>query len=769
MSDKKNIKIISVELEIKEEQVKAVTVLLSEDATIPFIARYRKEATGGLDEVQIAAIRDRLEQLNELDKRKDAIIKSMTDLEKLTPELEKEILAAETLSKLEDIYLPFKPKRKTRGTIAKEKGLEPLAALIFSQKEFDIENNASEYIKSEYGLKTTEDVLTGARDIIAEWINENGEAREKIRNLFTKKSAMSSKLIKGKEKDGEKYRDYFEWSETVTNAPSHRILALLRGSDEGFLSVHFLPEEEEALTILEREFIKSRNSSSEQISLAIKDSYKRLMGPSMETEVRSALKKRADEEAIKVFSTNVRDLLLASPLGQKSVLALDPGMRTGCKLVVLSRQGTLLHNDTIYPLEPHNKKVESGRIIRDLCKKFAIEAIAIGNGTGGRETIAFCNELKLENVIITMVNESGASVYSASETARKEFPDHDVTVRGAISIGRRLMDPLAELVKIDPKAIGVGQYQHDVDQKELKKSLDDVVASCVNSVGVEVNTASGHLLRYVSGLSSKMADSIVDVRTKKGPFKSRDELKKVQGMGPKTFEQAAGFLRIIDSANPLDRSAVHPESYSIVEQMAADLSCSVGDLMNSSTLRDKIVLKKYVTETVGIPTLTDILNELARPGRDPRKEFELFSFSEKVQNISDLEPGMKLLGIVTNVAAFGAFVDVGVHQDGLVHISHLSDEYVRDPASVVKVHQKVVVTVMDVDVERKRISLSMKQEPFNLENHTLKKTDLTKDTIQKKTLSGTKPSDKKKTLEQKPQPAKVSPFSGLADMVKKEK
>jgi uncharacterized protein len=769
MFDKKNILRVGKELNIREEQVKAVAQLLSEDSTIPFIARYRKEATGGLDEVQIADIRDRLEQLEELDKRREAILKSMKELEKLTPELEKAINAAETLAKLEDIYLPYKPKRKTKGSIAKEKGLEPLAELIFSQKKFDLNKTASEYINPELGLNSYDETLQGARDIIAEWINENSTAREQMRNLFTKKSAMSSRMIKGKEKEGEKYRDYFEWSEPVLNAPSHRILALLRGAEEGFLSIHFLPEEEEAVTILEREFVKSDNPASEQISLAAKDSYKRLMGPSMETEIRTVLKKRADEEAIKVFSDNIRELLLASPLGQKSVLALDPGLRTGCKLVVLSRQGTLLHNDAIYPLEPHNKKIESGKVIMDLCKKYNIEAIAIGNGTGGREALAFCSELGLSGIIITMVNESGASVYSASDTARKEFPDHDVTVRGAVSIGRRLMDPLAELVKIDPKAIGVGQYQHDVDQKDLKKSLDDVVASCVNSVGVEVNTASGHLLRYVSGLSAKMADTIVEVRTQKGPFKSRDELKKVQGMGPKTYEQAAGFLRIRDSENPLDRSAVHPESYKIVEKMASDLSCTVADLMNSSALRDKIVLKNYITESVGLPTLTDILNELARPGRDPRKEFELFSFSDKVHKISDLEPGMKLPGIVTNVAAFGAFVDIGVHQDGLVHISHLSDEYVGNPASVVKVQQKVIVTVMEVDAERKRISLSMKQDPFNPDLKKEKKSDNKNNDTAKKTVPGTKAPEKKKIPEQKPQPAKVSPFSGLKDIVKNSK
>ncbi|MFH0975273.1 MAG: Tex family protein [Spirochaetota bacterium] len=763
MSVNKNIQIVSKELNIKDEQVEAVAALLSEDSTIPFIARYRKEATGGLDEVQIAAIRDRLEQLDELDKRREAILKSMKEMDKLTPELEKEIIAAETLAKLEDIYLPFKPKRKTRGSVAKEKGLEPLAELIFSQKKIDLEKTATEYINTELGVNTSEDALQGARDIIAEWINENSLAREHVRNLFAKSSSMSSKIIKGKEKEGGKYRDYFDWSESVVNAPSHRILALLRGAEEGFLSVHFLPEEDEAVAILDREFIKADNSSSEQIKLTVKDSYKRLMGPSMETEMRSILKKRADVEAIKVFSDNIRELLLASPLGQKSVLALDPGLRTGCKLVCLSRQGTLLHNEAIYPLEPHNKKTESAKIIKELCEKYKIEAISIGNGTGGREALAFCNELGLENIIITMVNESGASVYSASETARKEFPDYDVTVRGAVSIGRRLMDPLAELVKIDPKAIGVGQYQHDVDQKDLKKSLDDVVASCVNSVGVEVNTASGHLLQYVSGLSARMADSIIEIRTRNGPFKSRAELKEVQGMGPKTYEQAAGFLRIRDSENPLDRSAVHPESYRIVEQMAADLSCTVTDLINDSSLRDKIRLKNYITESVGLPTLMDIVNELARPGRDPRKEFELFSFSEGVHQISDLEPGMKLPGIVTNVTAFGAFVDVGVHQDGLVHISQLSDGYVNSPASVVKVHQKVNVTVMEVDVERKRISLSMKSDPMNPEIKKEKK----KERTEKKQHAGKNKSAEKKNNNRNNQPGKVLPFAGLANLLKK--
>ncbi len=765
MQENKNIKIISTELNIKEGQVEAVASLLSQDATIPFIARYRKEATGGLDEVQIAAIRDRLEQLDELDKRRDAIIKSMTDMGKLTPELQKSIHDASTLAKLEDIYLPFRPKRKTRGSIAREKGLEPLAEIIFSQTGTDIEKAAAGYINAESGLDSIDVILQGARDIIAEWINESATARERIRLMFNKSALFSSRVVKGKEREGEKFRDYFDWSEPVSGAPSHRVLALLRGAEEGILSLHMLPEEDDAVRALEREFVKGAGPLSEQVGIAAADCYRRLMGPSMETELRSIIKKRADLEAIRVFSDNVRELLLASPLGEKSVLALDPGLRTGCKLVVLSRQGTLLHNDTIYPLEPHNKIEESRKVIADLCKKFRIEAIAIGNGTGGREALAFCNGIGLENTVITMVNESGASVYSASETARLEFPAHDVTVRGAVSIGRRLMDPLAELVKIDPKSIGVGQYQHDVDQKDLKKSLDDVVMNCVNSVGVEVNTASSHLLRYVSGLSARMADAIVETRTKNGPFRSRDELKKVHGMGPKTFEQAAGFIRIRDSKNPLDRSGVHPESYPIVEMMAKDLSCSVSDLMNSAELRGKIDLKKYVTETVGMPTLNDILRELAQPGRDPRREFEVFSFFDGVNKIYDLEKGMKLPGIVTNVTAFGAFVDIGVHQDGLVHISHLSDEFVENPSSVVKVQQRVNVTVLDVDVERKRISLSMKRDPF-------KDAAGKSDTEKGKNLKNAGTNVKKATAEKidtgGKSVSKKSPFSGLADMLNKK-
>ena len=709
MSDEKNIKIVSEELNLKISQVSAVAGLLVEKATVPFIARYRKEVTGGLDEVAITAVRDRLEQLHELDKRREAILKSLRTQDKLTPELEKAAITAETLSMLEDIYLPYRPKKRTRGIIAEEKGLEPLAKIIFSQKSFDIEKAAREFIDTEKGVTTINEALQGARDIMAEWINENGSARDKMRSLFTNKSLISSKAATSKKEGADKYRDYFEWSEQIASAPSHRVLAILRGTEEGHLSFHILPDEEDAASILEKQFIIDKNSASEQVSIAANDCYKRLLRVSMETEMRALYKKKADDEAINVFAKNIRELLLASPLGQKAILAVDPGLRTGCKIVCLDRQGSLIHTDTIFPLPPKNNREESGKKIKELCKKFRIEAIAVGNGTGGRESLAFCKELGLSDIIIMMVNESGASVYSASETARKEFPDYDVTVRGAVSIGRRLMDPLAELVKIDPGAIGVGQYQHDVNQKELKKSLDDVVMSCVNAVGVEVNTASGQLLGYVSGLSAKVAGSIISQREKNGAFASREELKCVPGMGPKTFEQSAGFLRIRDAENHLDRSAVHPESYPIVEKMADDLSCNVSDLIDNSKLREKIKLDNYITDSVGMPTLKDIMQELTKPSRDPRKEFEIFSFSDDVNEMKDLTPGMKLPGVITNVTAFGAFVDIGVHQDGLVHKSQLSDSYISDPHKVVKVQQKVTVTVLDVDLERKRIALSMKK------------------------------------------------------------
>lgn len=762
MNIEKNIDIISRELGIKTLQVKAVVQLLADDATVPFIARYRKEATGSLDEVAVIAIRDRLQELTDLDKRREAIIKSLTEQEKLTPELEKSVMEAETLAKLEDIYLPYRPKRRTRGTIAKEKGLEPLAERIFNGSDGNPITLAGEYIDSEKGVADADEALQGARDIIAEWINEDSRAREVMRGHFEKKSALASSVAKGAEKDGEKYRDYFDWSENALNAPSHRILAILRGADEGFLTVHFLPEEEESSRLLEKLFVKNNSPLSEQVSIAAKDSYKRLMAPSMETEIKNICKKRADKEAIKIFSENIKELLLTSPLGEKCVLALDPGLRTGSKLVVLSKQGDLLHNDTIYPIEPHNKKDESEKIIKTLCSKFNVEAIAIGNGTGGRELLTFCKGITPEGIIVTMVNESGASIYSASAIARKEFPDHDLTVRGAVSIGRRLMDPLAELVKIDPGSIGVGQYQHDVDQKELKKSLDDVVSGCVNAVGVEINTASGQLLQYVSGLSTRMADAIVTHRGKSGPFKSRDELRKVSGIGPKSFEQAAGFLRIRESANPLDQSAVHPESYHIVEKMAEDLSCSVNDLMEKEDLRKKIVLENYVTESTGIPTLTDIINELAKPGRDPRKDFELFTFREGVEKIEDLEEGMKLPGVITNVTAFGAFVDIGVHQDGLVHISELSDTYVANPHTIVKVNDKVNVSVIEIDIQRKRISLSMKQNPGERKN-PVKAEKVGKNKKPAPYQNKNTETGKNKS----PNNAKsTSPFAGLKDLIK---
>ena len=769
MHDEKIIEAISHELQLKTAQVRAVADLLAEDSTVPFIARYRKEVTGGLDEVAIISIRDRLLQLAELNKRKIAILKSMEDNGHLTPELEKSVREAETISSLEDIYLPYRPKKRTRATIAREKGLEPLAEMIFAQESADIESFAASAVDPEKGIASVEDALQGARDIMAEWINENSEARESMRALFTQASSLSSKLVKGKEKEAVKYRDYFDWAEPAHAAPSHRILAVLRGVDEGVLSAHFLPGEEEAINILEGKFLKGECPAREQVKQAALDSYRRLMGPSMETETRTACRIRAEKEAIRVFAENVRELLLSSPLGEKSVLALDPGLRTGCKLVCLSSQGNLVHNTAIYPLEPHNKIEESGSTIRDLCKKYRIEAIAIGNGTGGREALAFCRGLGLENIIITMVNESGASVYSASKIARTEFPDHDVTVRGAVSIGRRLMDPLAELVKIDPKSIGVGQYQHDVDQKELRKSLDDVVLSCVNAVGVEVNTASGELLRHVSGLSPKMADSIVSYRSDNGAFRSRQEIMKVPGMGPKTFEQSAGFLRIRGADNPLDGSSVHPESYHIVEKMALDLSCSVGDLVRNRELREKIKLEKYVTDEVGMPTLRDIYAELDRPGRDPRREFELFSFTDGVNEISDLEPGMSLTGVVTNVTAFGAFVDIGVHQDGLVHISQISDSYVSDPHSVLKVNQQVTVTVMDVDSERNRISLSMKSDPSARQYRKPGADTSSKKPAGKTRNKQSKKGPVKKAVQADKKPDRPeSPFAGLADMLKNQ-
>jgi uncharacterized protein len=704
---------ISKEFSLPVKNVKAVATLLSEDATIPFISRYRKEMTGGMDEVMISKIRDRIEQLDELDKRREAIITSIEKQDKLTPELMQTIVMAATLAELEDIYLPFKPKRKTRASVAKEKGLEPLAKKIFDQENFNLEQAAGTFVDPEKGVQTTVDALDGARDIISEWVNENQDTRKNVRELFWNDGVIESKLLKGKEAEGQKYKDYFEWSESISKTPSHRLLAMRRGEKEGILSLDIFPPEELVISSMERQYVKAENAASDQVRLAIKDSYKRLLKPSLETEVRMESKMKADEEAIHVFADNLKELLLAAPLGQKNVLALDPGFRTGCKLVCLDRQGKLLHHDVIYPHEPQRQTAKAAALIKSLCEQYDIEAVSIGNGTAGRETESFVKSIGLPHkIIIVMVNESGASVYSASDVARDEFPDQDVTVRGAVSIGRRLMDPLAELVKIDAKSIGVGQYQHDVDQSKLKQGLDDVVMRCVNAVGVEVNTASKELLSYVSGLSPSLAKNIVEFRNQNGPFKDRESLMKVSRLGEKVFVQAAGFLRIQEAENPLDGSAVHPESYPIVEKMAIDLGCSVKDLMTSTELRKQLDLTKYVTEKVGLPTLQDILTELEKPGRDPRKEFEFFSFTDGVNSINDLKIGMSLPGIVTNVTAFGAFVDVGVHQDGLVHISHLSDKFVKDPKEVVTVQQKVKVTVVEVDVTRKRISLSMKSDPF---------------------------------------------------------
>lgn len=707
---------ISEELGISVRQVTAAAALLEEGATVPFIARYRKEATGSLDEVAVTAVRDRMEQLLELDKRREAVMKSLLERDLLTDELKEKLAVAETMAVLEDIYLPYRPKRRTRAMVAREKGLEPLARMLFDQEEGDPAAWAASFVDEEKGVGSAEEALSGARDIIAEWINEDQTARAEMRTLFFSRGSMKSRVIPGKEEEGKKYRDYFEWEEPVASAPSHRVLAVRRGEKEEFLSLSVLPPEAEAIKILERLFIKRENPAAQEVRAALNDSYARLLAPSMETETRMASKKRVDEQAVSVFAGNLRELLLAPPLGQKTVLAVDPGIRTGCKIVCLDPQGKLLHHETVYPLLSQSEREKAGERILDLCRTFAVEAVAVGNGTGGRETESFLRGLGLPSAVqIVMVNESGASIYSASKVAREEFPDQDVTVRGAVSIGRRLMDPLAELVKIDPKSIGVGQYQHDVDQTLLKRSLDDVVMSCVNAVGVEVNTASAQLLTYVSGLGPQLAKNIVAFRNEHGPFASRQDLKKVPRLGEKAFEQAAGFLRIRGGADPLDESAVHPESYPVVEAMAADLGCTVSDLLRDAALRERIDINKYVTEKTGLPTLNDILKELAKPGRDPRSSFEQFAFAEGVDKIEDLTVGMKLPGIVTNVTAFGAFVDIGVHQDGLVHMSELSDRYVNDPSQVVKVHQKVQVTVLSVDLERKRISLSMKKDPGSRE------------------------------------------------------
>ena len=701
---------IASELSLRPQQVLAATELLEGGATVPFIARYRKEATGSLDEVAITAIRTRLSQLAELDARREAILNSLQERGLLTDELKDRILQAPTLTILEDIYLPFRPKRRTRATIAREKGLEPLATLILAQEpSTDPAAEAGAFMDAEKGVESVEDALAGAKDIIAEWVNEDQTARARIRELFQKEGSFRTKVISGKETEGCKFEDYFAWEEPVAKAPSHRILAMRRGAREGFLRLQISVPEEQATRVLETLFVKGQSPCSILVQEAAVDGYKRLLSPSMETEILMETKQRADQEAIRVFAENLRELLLAPPLGRKAVLAIDPGFRTGCKVVCLDRQGQLKHSDVVYLHNAQKPTSTDGSRIAALCEKFEIEAIAIGNGTASRETEAFIRSIKLPGTIpVVVVNESGASVYSASEVAREEFPDKDVTVRGAVSIGRRLTDPLAELVKIDPKSIGVGQYQHDVDQSHLKQSLDDVVISCVNNVGVEVNTASKQLLQYVSGLGPQLARNIISYRNENGPFRSRRDLKKVQRLGAKAFEQAAGFLRIQDAENPLDASAVHPESYHVVDAMAADSGCSIANLMKDESLRRKIRLQDYVTGTIGLPTLNDIIQELAKPGRDPRRQFEVFQFAEGVNQMEDLQVGMRLPGIVTNVTAFGAFVDIGVHQDGLVHISQLANRFVKDPAEIVKVHQKVMVTVLAVDLVKKRIGLSMK-------------------------------------------------------------
>ncbi|MBN2313419.1 MAG: RNA-binding transcriptional accessory protein [Sedimentisphaerales bacterium] len=709
---------ISSELSLPPRRVEATAELLDGGATIPFIARYRKEITGSLDEVAITAIRDRLSQLKELDDRRESIIKSLEERDVLTDELKEQIMQAETMAVLEDIYLPYRPKRRTRATIAREKGLEPLAELIFAQDfALDPAEEAKAFVDESKGVESVEEALAGARDIIAEHVNEDKTARGRIRHLFFREGCFQTKVVQGKEDEGKKYEDYFDWNEPVAKAPSHRILAMRRGAREEFLRLQIVAPEEQALRILDGLFVKNQSPSSTQVKEAVADSYKRLLSSSMETEILTATRERADVEAIRVFAENLRELLLTSPLGQKNVLAIDPGFRTGCKIVCLDRQGQLKHSDVIYPHHGQKAVPSEAAKVAALCEQYDIEAIAIGNGTASRETEAFIRTIKLSrNIPVIVVNESGASIYSASKVAREEFPNEDVTVRGAVSIGRRLMDPLAELVKIDPKSIGVGQYQHDVDQSLLKQGLDDVVVSCVNKVGVEVNTASKQLLTYVSGLGPQLAQNVIDYRNENGPFTSRQQLKKVHRLGAKAFEQAAGFLRIRDAKNPLDASAVHPESYHVVDAMAADAGVSVANLMKDESLRKKIRLQNYVTETVGLPTLNDIMQELAKPGRDPRRQFEVFSFAEGVNTMEDLEVGMKLPGIVTNVTAFGAFVDVGVHQDGLVHISQLANHFIKDPSDVVKVHQKVRVTVLDVDLAKKRISLSMK-DASSSKNH----------------------------------------------------
>lgn len=707
--DQKYIQKIAEKLGLTTKQVTSIDTMQSEGATIPFMARYRKEATNNLDEVAIGNVVEEIKYFTELDKRKETVVKTIEDAGKMTPELKKRIEECYSATELEDIYLPYKPKRKTRATQAIEKGLEPLAKLLFEQTDVNVDEEAAKFINEQ--VKDNKEALQGARDIIAEWISENEQARNKVRQLFTETAALSSKILPSKKEDPEaqKYRDYFEFNEPLAQCPSHRILAIRRGEKEGFLAMDLNIDKQTAVEDLERIFVKASNPAATEVKKAIEDSYNRLLKSSIENEFRLSSKSKADEEAIHVFTENLRQLLLASPLGSKRILAIDPGFRTGCKVVCLDAQGNLVHNTTIFPHPPQNQWQESISAIKQLVERYEIEAIGVGNGTAGRESEQLVRSIDFgKPVSVFQVNESGASIYSASEVAREEFPDHDVTVRGAISIGRRLLDPLSELVKIDPKSIGVGQYQHDVNQLKLKDALDRVVESAVNFVGVDVNTASKHLLQYVSGINATLANNIVQYRAQNGPFKSRNELKKVPLMGPKTFEQCAGFLRIPGAENPLDNSSVHPESYEVVEQMAKDVQASLEELIKQSELRKKVVKKKYISEKVGEYTIEDILKELEKPGRDPRSPIEEFRFDETIKTIEDVKPGMTVPGIVTNITAFGAFVDIGVKQDGLVHLSQLSNRYVTDPNEVVKLNQKVTVTVTEVDVARKRIGLSMK-------------------------------------------------------------
>ena len=699
-------KMIATALNIAVRQVENTLSLLNGGATIPFISRYRKEATGGLDEVQIGEIKERYDKLTEIAKRKETILKTIEEQGKLTAELKKRIESCWDATELEDIYLPYKPKRKTRAEVARQKGLEPLATILMMQRENNLMARVRTFIKGD--VKDEEDALKGARDILAEQVSEDEHARNQLRNQFSRQAIISSKVVKGKEEEAAKYKDYFDFSEPLKRCTSHRLLAIRRGESEGLLKVSISPDDEECTERLERSYVRGNNECSQQVKEAVHDAYKRLLKPSIETEFAALSKEKADEEAIRVFAGNLRQLLLAPPLGQKRVMGIDPGYRTGCKVVCLDAQGNLLHNETIYPHPPKSEQGISARKLTKLVEQYAIEAIAIGNGTASRETEAFVTNQRYDRKLqVFVVSEDGASIYSASKIAREEFPEYDVTVRGAVSIGRRLMDPLAELVKIDAKSIGVGQYQHDVDQTALKKSLDTTVESCVNSVGVNLNTASRHLLTYVSGLGPTLAQNIVDYRAENGAFTSRKQLMKVPRMGAKAFEQCAGFLRIPDAKNPLDNSAVHPESYAVVEHIAKDMKCSVEDLIKNKELRSQIDIKKYVTDQVGLPTLTDIMAELEKPGRDPRQAIKVFEFDKNVKTIDDLKVGMTLPGIVTNITNFGCFVDVGIKENGLVHVSQLCREFVSDPTTVVSIHQHVQVKVIGIDMERKRISMTM--------------------------------------------------------------